>query len=63
MHILINDAERKNVFLVTQLLLLVAFSIGMIAYVGYFSVLKFKRIANEKKEFEKISNLTEHAAL
>ena len=62
MQILINDAERENNFEETQLLLF-AFSIAMIAYVSYFSVLKFKRINKEKNEFEKIRNLTEHEAL
>lgn len=57
--IIIKNADIYNQIRTEEIINLTIFTIAMIAYVGYFSVLRFKRESFERKQFEKISILTE----
>ena len=65
MHIvvLIGDASSRSMRAVETTIVIIFFTSCMIAYVAYFTVLRFKREAEEKKEFNKIRNLTLDDAL
>ena len=53
-----TDASSSNAIKIESIINLAFFTCAMIAYVGYFSVLRFKREKFEREQFEKISILT-----